>query len=190
MPFKHNPENVVAMRYYTGKVRGQSMASAHTVHICVDELDDGHVTTTFRASSAIGGVIERAALCVGGLLLLDGQHCTPERYITLWRAVQSLGPMTLDAWLHDYQVWVDLRLPRPASRTRPWLQREYEEAKARLFGDATGKCNALLSTQQAFEDAVMVVKGLAAFEVPPLRLAQALQVEHRLQGAQAVVHGG
>jgi hypothetical protein len=172
----HFVENVVAMSYYSGTMPGTDGRDAHTLHVCLDHLDDGRIIPTLRASSPMGGVVARSARCVDGLIKLQGATCDPEEYILQWRSVQALGSKTLTAWLQLFEVNTAMNLPEPGAKAQSWVPPAYYPARARLFRQAAGRCMAQLHTPQDIRDAVLVMQGLAAFDGPHKSLTETLVV--------------
>lgn len=172
----HSVENVVAMGYCSGTMPGVNGHAEHVLHVCLDTLEDGRVVPTLRATSSMGGVIARSARCVDGLIQLYGEPCTPEEYILQWRAIQAMGPFTLNAWLDCYEVITSMNLPSQDSKPQQWLPPTFHPARSRLFGERRGRCEVQLQSREDIRDAVLVMQGLAAFDMPRKSLTETLKV--------------
>ncbi|MDT8992747.1 hypothetical protein RQP54_17880 [Curvibacter sp. APW13] len=169
-------DKVVAMSYYSGAMPGTDGKDAHTLHVCLDHLEDGRIIPTLRASSPMGGIVARSARCVDGLIWLHGRACSPEDYILQWRTVQAIGAQTLTAWLQVYEVKTTVNLPDPGIPAQTWVPPAYFAARARLFRQAVGRSSAQLHTPLDIRDAVLVMQGLAAFDGPRTSLTETLTV--------------
>lgn len=183
-------QNVVAMSYYSGQIGDPSGAipNQKILHVCLDHLESGESVAVLRTSSALAGVIERAALCVDGTIVMNARECTPEAYIAAWRDVQASGDQaTLLAWLLGHDVTTTMTLPRAGAAHQPWLSPLYHQATARLFGaQATGTCVAQLTSVEDIRSAVHVIQGLAAYGMTTQSLSQTLQVHQHHNALRAV----
>lgn len=186
---KTHPENVMRMYYYSGPLTDTLDATAppSVLHVCVEHLDTGQSIAILRTSSAMAGVINRAAGCVDGSITLQGNTCTPETYIMAWRqAIVDSEGATLHAWLIQNAVTTTITLPCEDVIPKPWLSPLYHQAKARLFGaHASGRCVAPIERVTDICAAVHVIKGLAAFGMVTTSLTDTLSVHHHCNALRA-----
>lgn len=180
----HPVQNVVAMGYYSGSIQRHGDDAPHTLHVCLDILDNGQCVPALRTTTALSGVVARSTLCVDNAIRLHGQICTPEQYIALWREVLAGPQLTLTAWLQGFEVRTTMDLPAHHARHEPWLTPLFKPARARLFGTGAGPCSTQIRTADDIRDAVVVIQGLAAFGMVRKTLTDTLSVS-QLQRAQA-----
>lgn len=155
------PQNVVAMRYFSGQLEPHAPKQ---LFVCVEVLATGQCISTLRTTHPLAGVTKRAGGCESGSILLNGQRVLPETYIARWRETQKDSQATLGAWLDQFHVSTTVLLPSTHTKPKAWVPPSFNTAKARLFGaDASGKCTTALTSVGDVRLAADVLQGLAAF---------------------------
>lgn len=173
--------NVVAHSHYQGPQGGGGCSD---LHICVDHLVDHNVQVWIRTNS-LTGVIERAAQCVDGTLVLHGQACQPETYISSWRrALQDQAAYTLESFFRDFHVSMQVRLPMPGDSHQHWLSPEFRQARERLFGAQTGQATTVITNAADIAQAMKVLVGVTAYGLIPRSLTNSLTITHRVAAMQ------